>query len=167
MSILGDQIRAQSADGAAARREKEIAVLHLMADLHYPVSKDGSVLDLTYLGPLISYHLVRCGWRPDPDHREIKSRLITAKGVISGAVEWVGVGEPDDPLAGLASMTMAQINSLPPNLKAEAIRRMGGPETEALPETPGWHVAPSLRIHEEPDAADGVEWTATERPTTP
>lgn len=142
-----------------AKIELDVAMIAMLADLRYPVSKDGSVLDMTYFAPLISYHLVRCGWRPDPEKRLRKSRPLIAKGVIKGAVEWVPVNEPDDPLADLSEMTMTEINALPPTLKAEALRRMGGPETPELKPNPGWKVRTNLRIQDAPDVGDGVTWT--------
>jgi hypothetical protein len=142
-----------------AEHEFNIAATCLVADLRYPVSKDGSVLDMTFFGPLIAWHLARCGWRCDNSKRLIKPRNITARGVVEGAVEWVPVNAADDPLADLADMTMAQIKKLPPIQRAEALRRMGGPETPDLPTNPGWHVTANLKIENAPDPDDGCRWT--------
>lgn len=142
-----------------AKVENDLAMLNLMADLRYPVSQDGSVLDMTYFSPLIAWHLVRCGWRPDPKLRKIKPRNVIAKGVIKGAVEWVPVDAPDDPLANLANMTTAEVNALPPIQKAEAMRRMGGPEMPDLRTNPGWKVQTNIKIQNAPDTSDGIAWS--------
>jgi hypothetical protein len=139
--------------------EFNIAAARMIGDLRYPISKDGSVLDLTYFSPLIAYHLIRCGWRFDPAHQQIKPRKITAKGVVEDAIEWVDVDAPDDPLADLKNMTMAQINRLPPVQRATALRRMGGAESPELPGNPGWHVTTNFKIEHAPDPDDGHHWT--------
>jgi len=155
-----EKLKADIEGAREAKIESDLAMLYMLGDLRYPVSQDGSVLDMTYFGPLITWHLIRCGWRNDPEKRIIKPRKVTAKGVIKGAVEWVSVNEPDDPLADLPSMTMQDVQQLPPRLRAEALRRMGGPETPELPENPGWTVATSMRIQDAPDTTnDGRRWT--------
>ena len=151
-------LRAAGEEMRKVNDELELAVLLLMGDLRYPINKDGTVLDTTFFAPLISYHLIRCGWRPDPEKRMIKARRITAKGVVQGAVEWVPVDAPDDPLVNLPTMTMADIERLSPAMRAEALRRMGGPETSDLPDNPGWHVATTIKIEPAPDADDGIGW---------
>lgn len=158
MGIVDDMRRRFEEEGESAR-EFDTATLTLMSDLRYPVSKDGSIVDLIYFSPLIAYHLARCGWRIDPSKRQIKPRPIVAKGVQEGAIEWVDVDEPDDPLANLHSMTIAEIDSLPPHLRAEALRRLGAPETPDLPDNPGWHVSTTLNVADAPDPNDGYEWS--------
>lgn len=157
-SHAAKQIRANARRYSEEQAELDHATLALMADLRYPISRDGSVLDTTFIAPLIAYHLARCGWRVDLEKRKIKPRTVTAKGVVEDAVEWVPVDAPDDPLADLDSMTMAEINNLTPNMRAEALRRMGGPETPDLPTNSGWRVSTSLNIEDAPDTDDGVEW---------
>ena len=141
---------------AEAKREQEIAVLNLLADLRYPVSKDGSVLDTTFFAPLLARHLTLCGYRLDLEHRKIKSRRVSVRGVPADAVEWVDVSEPDDPLADLHHMTMADIDKLSPVLRAEALRRMGAPEPAAPPPAnPGWHVQTHMTVNDH-------DWTEDE-----
>ena len=84
-----ERLKEFSEEHKRAKVERDAAMLNMLADLRYPVSQDGSVLDLTFFAPLIAWHLVRCGWRPDPERRRIKARKITAKGVVRDAVEWV------------------------------------------------------------------------------
>lgn len=148
---------------AAAQREHDhefnVAAACLMGDLRYPVSKDGSIIDMSYFTAVLAYHLVRCGWRVDPERREIKPRRITAQGVIQGAIEWVPMDAPDDPLANLNNMTMKEINKLPPIQRAEAIRRIGGPELPDLPRNPGWKTETHVNIEDAPDVNDGIEWS--------
>lgn len=131
------------------KAEKNAAMAELLRDLKYIECKDGSILDMHGLQLHVAYHLVRCGWRTNPDKRMIKPRIVTAQGVAAGAVEWVPIDAPDDPLANLKNMTMDEINALPPNLKAQALRRMGGPETPDLPKNPGWHIKPHITIEDE------------------
>lgn len=154
-----ERLKEFSEEHKRAKVERDAAMLNMLADLRYPVSQDGSVLDLTFFAPLIAWHLVRCGWRPDPERRRIKARKITAKGVVRDAVEWVDADEPDDPLAALPAMTVAEVAQMSPSVKAEALRRMGGPETTDLKPNPGWRVQTSLRIQSAPDTNDGRNWT--------
>jgi hypothetical protein len=159
-SHTAEQIRKKAAEREEFKRGMASAMGEMLEDLRYPISRDGSVLDTAFIAPLIAYHLVRCGWRQDPDARIIKSRKVVAKGVVEDAVEWVSVDEPDDPLENLENMTLAEINALSPNVRAEALRRMGGPETPDLPTNPGWHVSTSLNIEQALDTEDdGTEWT--------
>lgn len=153
-----EQAMIESAREQRARVEKNEAMAAMMVDLRYVETRSGDLIDLMGLQAAIAWHLTRCGWRPDPDKRMIKARRVIAQGVGEGAIEWVDVDEPDDPLANLANMTMAQINALPSHLKAQAMRRMGGPETEALPTNPGWKVETSIQIEEAPDPNDTEAW---------
>lgn len=145
-----------------------VAAAALMGDLRYPTSKDGSVIDITYFSTVIAYHLARCGWRLDPQKRQIKPRKITARDVVAGAVEWVDVNEPDDPLENLANMTMKEINALPPVQRAIAIRRIGGPALPELPSHhPGWHTRTKVNITDAPDTPDGMQWSGRKWEGTP
>ncbi len=151
----------KDAENKIKKAEQNAALSALMADLRYVISRDGSVIDLMGLQPAIAWHLTRCGFRPDPDRRVIKARRVVGRGVPISAVEYVDVNEPDRPedLADLPSMTMAEINALPKDLKAKALRRMGGPETDDLPENPGWHVQTSLKIEDAPDPEPDRPWS--------
>jgi hypothetical protein len=131
------------------RAERVAAYGMLLDDLSYPQAKDGSIVDLSYFKAIVGYHLIRCGWRPHPTRAQIKSRRVTGPGVIEDAIEWVSVNEPDDPLANLADMTMAQIAALPTLVHAEAMRRLGFTAAPVEP-TPGWTVTPNINI------SDGV-----------
>ena len=96
----------------------------------------------------------------DREKRMIKSRTVNARGVYVDANEWVPIDFPDDPLANIANMTMAEINDLPPGLKAEAMQRITGEVLPELPENPGWKVETRIKITDdsiEPD--DDFEWT--------
>ena len=162
MSTL-EQYRENLNKAKDADRERNEAMLKLLLDLTYPESKDGARVDLTAFKAIIAYHLVRCGWRMDPDKRMIKARKVNARGVYEDAVDWVPINAPDDPLANLANMTMAEIEALPPGLKAEAMQRVSGAVLPDLPENPGWHVETSIRITNDPDEPDdGFEWTAAQ-----
>jgi len=143
----------------ADANECQEAMLACLLDLTYPVAKDGTRLDVSGYRSIIAYHLVRCGWRMDREKRMIKSRTVNARGVYVDANEWVPIDYPDDPLENLANMTMAQINDLPPGLKAEAMQRITGEVLPDLPENPGWRVETRIQITDElsePD--DGFEW---------
>lgn len=139
--------------------EKNQALAMCLLDLRYPVAKDGTRVDLSAFAAIVAYHLVRCGWRPDPAKRMIKSRKVNARGVYADANDWVPVDMPDDPLDNLANMTMAEINNLPPGLKAEALQRITGEVPPELPENNGWSVATSIQISDDPtEPDDGFEW---------
>lgn len=147
--------RAKSED-----QERNETMLKLLLDLTYPEAKDGARVDVSAFKAILAYHLVRCGWRMIPEKRMIKSRKVNARGVAMDAIDWVPINAPDDPLANLSSMTMAEIDSLPPGLKAEALQRMTGEVLPDLPENPGWHVQTSISITDDPDEPDdGFEWT--------
>lgn len=139
--------------------ERNAALVACLLDLTYPVAKDGTRVDLTAFKHIIAYHLVRCGWRMQREKRMIKSRKVNARGVYVDANEWVPIDMPDDPLDNLANMTMAEIEQLPPGLKAEAVQRMTGEVLPDLPENPGWKVQTSIRITDDPvEPEDGFEW---------
>lgn len=139
--------------------ERNLALAHCLLDLTYPVAKDGTRVDMSAFSAIVAYHLVRCGWRPDPAKRMIKSRKVNARGVFVDANEWVPIDFPDDPLENLANMTMSEIDALPPGLKAEAMQRITGEVLPELPDNPGWKVETSIRITDEPhEPDDGFEW---------
>lgn len=157
MSVFERREAAQRMQDAA--RECNEAMLMLLLDLTYPEAKDGTRVDISAFKAIIAYHLIRCGWRPDPEKRMIKSRKVNARGVYVDANEWVPIDTPDDILDNLATMTMAEIDALPPGLKAEAIQRMTGEVLPDLPVNTGWKVETSIRITDEPDEPnDGFEW---------
>lgn len=158
MSALSDRLEAMRRNDIE-RQERYDAFIACMLDLTYPVDKDGTRIDVSGFKKIIAYHLVRCGWRMDREKRIIKSRKVNARGVYVDANEWVPIDMPDDPLDNIANMTMAQIEALPPGLKAEAIQRMTGEVLPELPENPGWHVETSIRITDEADEPeDGFDW---------
>lgn len=147
-------------DAKIEAQEKNRAFAQCILDLTYPEAKDGTRVDLSALAAIVAYHLVRCGWRPDPAKRMIKSRKVNARGVYVDANEWVPIDMPDDPLANLAHMTMSEIDALPPGLKAEAMQRITGEVLPELPDNPGWKVETSIKISDHPDEPDdGFEWT--------
>lgn len=140
-------------------QERNEALLACLLDLTYPVAKDGTRVDVSAFKSIIAYHLVRCGWRMDREKRMIKSRKVNARGVYVDANEWVPIDMPDDPLDNLANMTMAEIEALPPGLKAEAMQRITGEVLPDLPENPGWRVETSIRITDDPtEPDDDFEW---------
>jgi hypothetical protein len=164
MTKLSDA-REALAQARSEDQERNETMLKLLLDLTYPEAKDGTRVDVSAFKAILAYHLVRCGWRMVPEKRMIKARKVSARGVAVDAVDWVPINAPDDPLANLASMTMGEIESLPPGLRAEALQRMTGEVLPDLPENPGWHVETSIRITDEPDEPDdGFVWT-NERPT--
>ena len=163
MSLIEER-RKVLAEAKADDQEKSNSMIACLLDLTYPEAKDGTRVDVSGFKAIIAYHLVRCGWRMIPEKRMIKARKINARGVVADAIDWVPINSPDDPLANLADMTMAQIDALPPGLRAEAMQRMTGEVLPDLPDNPGWKVATSIRITNDPDEPDdGFEWTANER----
>lgn len=129
------------------QKEQHAQFAMMIQDLRWPVTREGDVANVDYIAALVAYHLVRCGWRNDPDKRVIKSRKVIGRGVATGALEWVGMDEPDDPLADIANMTMAEVAALSPQARMEAIRRLDPNRPNDLPEPkPGWQVKPNIRI---------------------
>jgi hypothetical protein len=137
----------------------------MLDDLHYPVAKDGSVMDASGIKAWICWHLVRCGWRKpnntdnlplieNLDEPVIKKRRVHGPGVMEDAVVWVGVHEPDDPLADLYTMTMAEIDCLDDDLKIEAKRRLGLLPPAEPDLQPAWSVQPFITITDEPEPDD-------------
>jgi hypothetical protein len=166
-----DRIAKEQAEEAEKKKrdiEFNVTAMQLIGDLRYPVTKSGSVLDMTYFSPALAYHLARCGWRLNPNKRIIKPRRVIAKGVVDDAVEWIAADAPDDPLANLHNMTVAEINQLPPIQRAQAMRKVTGQELPELPNNEkGWHTTANLKIEDAPDPQDGLKWTGRKagRPT--
>lgn len=129
----------------------------MLLDLRYPVTKEnpdgtgGDVFDVSYIAAAVAYHLIRCGWRPDVSKRVIKSRKVIGRGVPAGAVEWVGMDEPDDPLADIGNMTMKQVAELSPQARAEALRRLAPNTTPDIPmPEANWQLKPNIKIVDAP-----------------
>ena len=113
--------------------------LHQIASALVAVSmRDGKTLDLSYLAPMIAYHLALRGFRLHQDEALIKSRPV--KGAqYQGAIEWVGINAPDDVQEEIdAAKTPEERANLSPIARAAEIRRLGGVPAEDLPE--GWTV---------------------------
>ncbi len=144
----------------SAKRDMLAAYGKFLEDCHYPMSKDGSVMDASYVVAHIGYHMVRRGWRPpgmDPAEPVIKKQKVVGPGVIEDAVKWVPMDAPDDPLEHLDTMTFAEISALPEDLKVEAARRLNkGRFDHDLPDPePSWQVSPNISItDEEPSGED-------------
>lgn len=132
----------------------------MLKDLRYiesPPNEQGntSIMNTDFFAPIVAYHLVRCGWRPNSEKRKIKPRNVPGEGIAADAVEWVDMGEPDDPLKNLGSMSMREIALLPEVWKHEAIRRLGGKVKSDLPKPKsGWHVDTNINIASAPRDAD-------------
>lgn len=140
----------------ARKREMETALADFLADCHYPVSKNGDVMDATYYVALVGYHMVRCGWRRS-GLPVIKKRKVLGPGVIEDAVEWVPLNAPDDPLANLENMSVRELAELSPAVRAEAIRRLGGAYDHDLPEPEtAWKVTPNITITDEQPSGDDL-----------
>ncbi len=136
------------------KREMTAALGRFLNDCHYPASKGGDILDASYVVSIISYHMVRCGWRPSAAP-VIKKRRVLAPGVIADAVEWVDIDEPDDPLENLEDMSVRELAELSPEARAAAIRRLGGEYENDLPETQtGWQITPNITISDDPITGD-------------
>jgi hypothetical protein len=131
--------------------------MYALADaLRYPVDSRGRVYDVSFLLPVLAYHLARCGADIDQDRAVIKARrLPPAPGVFDGAVEWVALDAPDRVTDELANATLEDIQSLSPAARAELIRRLGGDTTVAaqqntdLDERAPWHVETHIQFDDE------------------
>lgn len=133
------------------------ATMYALADaLRYPVDNRGRVYDVSFLMPILAFHLARCGAVIDPQRAVIKARrLPPTPGVIDGAIEWVGVNEPDSVDDELAGVTIDDLDRLSPTARAELIRRLGGDGTAAAEDiddldarTP-WRVETSIHFDDE------------------
>lgn len=146
-----------AAEAEALQQEMEGAFGEFLTDCHYPVGKNGEVMQSTYFVTHVAYHMVRCGWRKAADP-VIKKRKVDAPGVVEDAVEWVDVNAPDDPLEGVEGMTFAQISALPEYLRRKAIRRLGGAVDvdDDLPQMaePAWQVTPNISYSSEQPSGD-------------
>ncbi|CKH14022.1 hypothetical protein PXH78_26995 [Mycolicibacterium smegmatis] len=141
----------------------------MLDDLHYPVSKNGDIMDASAVKAWVCWHLVRCGWRKpnntdgfalveDYDDPLIKPRKVYGPGIVEDAVTWVPATDPDDPLQNLESMTVAEIEALPDDLKVEAKRRLGLIPPQPQPSEEGWSVKPFITITEADDVDDDTRW---------
>jgi hypothetical protein len=144
-----EKARATITGSSPEKLEMQKAFTEMILDLRYPEGKDGSIMNADLIGPLIAYHLVRCGWRPMIDRRIIKPRKPPGN-TAPGAVEWVDIREPDDPLVNLSNMTMREIAQLPEVWRHEAIRRLGGNVENDLPEPSKWTVKTNINIEDAP-----------------
>lgn len=142
----------EMANMSELQQEQHQAFAMCIQDLRWPVTREteghpASVANIDYIAALVAYHLVRCGWRMDMDKRAIKARKVIGRGVPTGAVEWVGINEPDDPLANIGEMTMKEVAALTPSARAEAIRRLAPNTPNDLPmPDPSWQVKPNINI---------------------
>lgn len=160
---VGDKLQ-HAKDFAAGRTPEQIEMMQafdtMLKDLRYPESPpneqgESSIMNTDFFAPLVAYHLVKCGWRPNSEKRKIKPRRVPQHGVVSDAVEWVGMDEPDDPLRNLDTMSMAEIALLPEVWKHEAIRRLGGNIKSDLPEPKSkWKVNTRINIKDIPREPD-------------
>lgn len=122
--------------------------------LRYPVDSRGRVYDVSFLAPILAYHLARAGAVIDPQRAIIKPRrLPPTPGVIDGAIEWVGIDEPDRVQDELAGATIDDIDKLSPAARAELIRRLGGDTTVIddpnLDTKTPWHVETRIHLDDE------------------
>ena len=99
--------------------------------------RDGKTLDLSYLAPMIAYHLALRGFRLHQDEALIKSRRVEGA-QHEGSIEWVGINAPDDVRDEIDAATTPQdIENLSGNAKAFWIRQLGGVPVDDAPQ--GWH----------------------------
>lgn len=145
-----------AAGGTPEQVEMSQAFNTMLKDLRYPESPadeqgNTSIMNTDFFAPLVAYHLVKCGWRPNSEKRKIKPRKVPQRGVVADAVEWVGMEEDDDPLHNLDTMSMREIALLPEIWKHEAIRRLGGHMKSDLAEPKsGWKVDTRINISDMP-----------------
>lgn len=125
--------------------------------LRYPVDSRGRVYDVTFLAPIIAYHLARAGAVINPERAVIKPRpLRPGPGIADGAIQWVAIDAPDEVADELAGVTVDDIDTLSPAARAELIRRLGG-DTSAIADADGdnlddrtpWRVEPSIRFDDD------------------
>lgn len=130
--------------------------MYALADaLRYPKDARGRVYDVTFLAPILAYHLARAGAVIDPGRAVIKARTLPAgPGVAEGAVDWVGVDEPDQVVDVFADVTIGDVDHLPPEARAELLRRLAGDQSpdpaggDDLDQRAPWHVQTSIKFDE-------------------
>lgn len=137
------------------------ATMYAIADLlRYPVDSRGRVYDVSFLMPILAFHLARAGCVIDPERALIKARLLPpAPGVIDGAVEWVSVDAPDGIEDELVGATLDDVDRLSPAARAELMRRLGGDpatvpgydpdDATRLDDRAPWHVETSIQFDDE------------------
>lgn len=124
-------------DAPAEHLHNANVAMHQIASALVAVGmRDGKTLDLSYLAPMIAYHLALRGFRLHQDEALIKSRRVEGA-QHQGALEWVGINAPDDVREEIDAATTPQnIESLSGNAKAFWIRQLGGVPVDDVPE--GW-----------------------------
>lgn len=132
------------------------AMYEIADALRYPMDPRGRVYDVSFLLPILAYHLARAGCRMDSSKAIIKARrLPPAPGVIDGAVEWVPANAPDRIVDELAGASIDDIDKLSPSARAELIRRLGGDtatittDQNDLDERTPWRVETSIHFDDE------------------
>ena len=85
----------------AMANDLEEASIELQQDFMYPINHLGQVMMLQYMHPdvmpTLVYHLIRCGWRKDPDKRLVKQRQVVGS-AYADLVAYVDVDQPDEPI---------------------------------------------------------------------
>ena len=136
-----------------------LAMQRIIDCLQYPVSPDGTVIEVGFVSATVAFHLSRCGF-DFANEPLIQKRKVAGPGIVVGACHWVGIEESadpllyDNPLDNIENLTIAQINSLPEPVRGEARKQLGLPYDE-----PGWKQQPNVKIEDAPDEVDdGAEW---------
>lgn len=135
------------ANATVEQRAEANLAMHQIASALVAVSmRDGKTLDLSYLAPMIGYHLALRGFRLHDDAALIKSRRMEGA-QFGGAIEWVAIDAPDTVQEEIDTATTPQdIEGLSGNAKAFWIRQLGGVPVEDMSE--GWHTKTRITIED-------------------
>ncbi len=127
----------------------QAAYLQIIECLSYPVDHEGTVHDLSALGPTklaIAWTLALNGFRPSGP-KYVKKRSFHAPGVYEDAYTWVDARAPDTADEALQPQHRADDPKLPPDTRRLAALRDGAPPMQ-MPD--GWKVKPKIVYVDEP-----------------
>lgn len=95
----------QEREALAARMRK--AMYDLANDLTYPIDEEGNVMDVSFLIPMISHHLAKCGYRKIEEEAVIK-QVPVRNAQVEGAVTYVPIDSPGQVPPALRKQTLEE-----------------------------------------------------------
>lgn len=106
--LIKERIHAQG----RSQRERDIlagkmrkAMYDLANDLTYPIDEEGNVMDVSFLIPMLSYHLAKCGYRKVEEEAVIK-QVPVRNAQVEGAVTYVPIDSPGQVPPALKKQTL-------------------------------------------------------------
>lgn len=144
--------------------------MYAIADaLQYPQDSRGRTYDVSYLIPILSFHLARAGGVIDPERAIIRKQAVppppelvgTAMAANWDAVRWVHPDEPQSVEDELRGATLDDLPSLSAAARAEFLRRAGGDPGPDAPQPINdadldarapWHVETAIHFDEDEES---------------